>query len=159
GEDGEGAVELLGEHDAGKFVRVGHGAERKFLVSALAKRVRKTVGVATEEDEFAGAAVAQFAKPFGEGVRIENLSRSVEEHDGGGAVGVEFFNGGIGVANLSHLDGARAPDALDVVVENGAHLGAAGFAEHEEANSHDSFISSEKRSLVAMLLGMTILSD
>jgi hypothetical protein len=28
GEDGEGAVELFGEHDAGKFVRESHGAER-----------------------------------------------------------------------------------------------------------------------------------
>jgi hypothetical protein len=34
GEDGEGAVELFGEHDAGEFVRVGHGAERKLLVGA-----------------------------------------------------------------------------------------------------------------------------
>jgi hypothetical protein len=36
GEDGEGAVELLGEHDASEFVRKSHGAEREFLVRALA---------------------------------------------------------------------------------------------------------------------------
>ena len=37
GENGEGAVELLSKHDAGKFVREGHLAERKFLVGALAE--------------------------------------------------------------------------------------------------------------------------
>jgi hypothetical protein len=36
GENGEDAVELFGEHDAGEFVGEGHGAERKFLVGALA---------------------------------------------------------------------------------------------------------------------------
>ena len=36
GENGEGAIELLGEHDAGEFVRKGHGAEGKFLMGALA---------------------------------------------------------------------------------------------------------------------------
>ena len=35
--------------------------------------------------------VAQFAEPFGESVRIEIFSGGVEEYDGGGAVGVEFF--------------------------------------------------------------------
>jgi len=37
GENGESAIELLGEYDAGEFVREGHLAERKFLVGALAE--------------------------------------------------------------------------------------------------------------------------
>jgi hypothetical protein len=48
GEDSEGAVELLGKHDAGELVGISHGAEREFLVSALAKPVREAVGVAAE---------------------------------------------------------------------------------------------------------------
>src|SRR5260370_5959479 len=88
GQNGEGAVELLGEHDAGEFVREGHGAERKFLVSALTECVREAVSVAAEEDEVAGAAVAKFTEPFGKGARIETLPGSVEKHDSGGAARV-----------------------------------------------------------------------
>ena len=104
GEDGESAIELLGEHDAGEFVRKGHGAERKFLVGALAKVIREAVGVAAEEAEFAGAAVAEFAEPFGEGVRIEVLSDSVEKDDGGGAISVEFLDGCDTIADLCDFD-------------------------------------------------------
>jgi hypothetical protein len=35
GENGKGAVELLGEYDASEFVGEGHGAEREFLVGPL----------------------------------------------------------------------------------------------------------------------------
>jgi len=104
GENGEGAVELLGEHDAGEFVRKGHGAERKFLVGALAEIIRKAFGVAAEEDEFAGAAIAEFAEPLSEGLRIEIFPGSVEKDDGGGAVSVEFLEGRGGIADLCDFD-------------------------------------------------------
>jgi hypothetical protein len=120
GEDGEGAVELFGEHDAGEFVGEGHGAERKFLVGALPESVGEAGGVAAEKDEFARAAVAEFAEPFGEGVRIESFSGSVEKDRGSGAVGVEFLDSGVAVANFGDFDGAGAADAFDVVVEDGA---------------------------------------
>jgi len=78
GKDGECTVNLLSEHDASEFVRESHGTERKLLVSALAQRIRETVGVAAEKNDFAGAPVAEFAEPFGERVRIEISSASVE---------------------------------------------------------------------------------
>jgi hypothetical protein len=93
GENGKGAVELLGEHDAGEFVGKGHGAERKFLMGALAEVIREAFGVAAEEDEFAGAAVAEFTEPFGEGVRIEVFSGSIEKDNIGGGVSVKFLEG------------------------------------------------------------------
>jgi len=104
GEDGESAIELLGEHDAGEFVRKGHGAERKFLVGALAEVIREAVGVAAEEDEFAGAAVAELAEPLGEGVRIEVLSGRVEKDNRGGAINVEFLDGSDTIADLGDFD-------------------------------------------------------
>src|SRR5256885_16031901 len=107
GEDGEGAVQLLGEHDAGEFVREGHRAERKFLVRALAEVIREAVGVAAEKNKLTGATVAEFAEPFGEGVRIEVLSGSIEKDDSGGAVGLEFFEGGRDVADLGDFHRAR----------------------------------------------------
>src|SRR6266403_1970229 len=74
GEDGEGAVELFGEHDAGELVGESHGAEGKLLVGALAEIFGEAVGVAAKEEQFAGAAVAKFPEPFGEGVRSEIFS-------------------------------------------------------------------------------------
>jgi hypothetical protein len=106
GENGEGAVELLDEHDAGEFVRKGHGAERKFLLGALAEFLREAVGVAAEEDEFASAAVTEFAEPFGEGVRIEILPGSVEKDDSDGAISVKFLDGSGTIANFGDFDGA-----------------------------------------------------
>src|SRR5207245_10784943 len=44
GENGEGAVELLGEYDACELVRTRHGTKREFLGAALAPRVRTAVG-------------------------------------------------------------------------------------------------------------------
>jgi hypothetical protein len=116
GEDGEGAVELFGEHDAGEFVGVGHRAERKFLVGALSEIFREAVGVAAEENEFAGAAVAEFAEPLGESVRIESFSGGVEKDCGGSAVGVEPFVGGLGVADFGDFDRTGAADAFYVVL-------------------------------------------
>jgi len=104
GEDGEGALELLGEHDAGEFVRKGDAAEGKFLVGALAEVIREAFGVAAEEDEFAGAAIANFAEPFGEGVRIEIFPGGVEKNNRGGAIGVEFLDGGDTIADLCDFD-------------------------------------------------------
>jgi len=105
GEEGESAIELLGEHDAGEFVRKGHGAERKFLVGTLAEVIREAVGVAAEEDEFAGAAVAELAEPLGEGVRIEVLSGSVEKDNRGGAINVDFLDGCDTITDLGDFDG------------------------------------------------------
>jgi hypothetical protein len=128
GENGEGAVELLSEHDAGEFVRKGHGAERKFLMGALAEVIREAVGIAAEEDEFAGTAVAKFAEPLGEGVRIEIFPGSVEKENRSGAIGVEFLDGGGPIANFGDFDGARAADSLHIVVEDGAHFWMTGFS-------------------------------
>src|SRR6266851_943605 len=70
-----------------------------------------------------------------------------------------FLSGTIrmGMAHLRDFDGTGAADAFDVVIEDGTHLGAAGFAEHQKPNFHNGLVSPEERSLVASLLGMTIL--
>jgi hypothetical protein len=131
GEDGEGAVELFGEHDASKFVGESHGAERESLVGALAESLGKAVGVAAEEYEFAGAAVAEFPEPCGEGVRIEILSGSVEKNHGGGAIRVEFLQCSVCIADFGDFQRTRAADAFFIVIEDGAHFGAAGLAQHD----------------------------
>jgi hypothetical protein len=158
GENGEGAVELLGEHDTGELVRERHCAKRELLAGTLAESFGKAVGVAAEENELACAAIAVLGEPFGQSVRIEILSGGVEKDDGGGAVSLQAFDRGSFVADFIDFDGQVAANALDVVVEDGAQLGAAGFAEHEKTEFHESFVLAEERSRVALLLGMIILA-
>ena len=106
GEDGEGSIELFSEHDAGEFVRVSHGAEREFLRHALTERSGEAIGVTAHENHLARSAVAPLAKPFREGFGIVLFAVRVEEECGGGAVGVKFLDGGIGVAHFGDFDGA-----------------------------------------------------
>ena len=64
GEDGEGAVELLGEHGAGEFVRQGERRKRDFVVARRRGALGKSFGVAAKEHHFAETAVAWFSQPF-----------------------------------------------------------------------------------------------
>jgi len=130
GEDSEGAVELLSEHDAGEFVGESHGAERKSVVSALAERFWEAVGVATEKDEFTSAAVAEFAEPLGKAIRIEVFSGGVEKDNRCGAVRVQLLERDVTVPDLSDFDRTGTADALCVIIEDGTYFGAAGLAEH-----------------------------
>jgi hypothetical protein len=158
GENGEGAIELLGEHDAGELVRERQCAKRKLLTGTLADSFRKAVGVAAKENEFACAAIAVLGDPLGQSVGIEILSGGVEEDDGGGAVSVQAFDGGSFVTDFVDFDGQVTANALDVVVEDGTQLGAAGFAEHEKTELHENVFSPEERSRIALPLGMIILA-
>jgi hypothetical protein len=127
------------------------------LAGTLAESFGKAVGVAAEKNELACAAIAMLGEPFGKGVRVEILSGGIEKDDGGGAVSVQAFDGGSFVTDFVDLDGRMAANALDVIVEDGAQLGAAGFAEHEKTKLHENVVSPEERSRVALLLGMIIL--
>src|SRR6267378_1922930 len=92
-------------HYAGELVGKSHRAERKFMLSAPTKVLRKAFGIAAEEDQFTCAAVAKFAQPLGERVRIEILSGRIKKDDGGGAIGVEFLKG-VAITELHDFDGA-----------------------------------------------------
>jgi hypothetical protein len=96
----------------------------------------KTAGIATDEDDFACAAIALLPEPFGKRFGIVLLSVGVEEKHGCGAICVEAFDGGFAVAEFIYFDGAGMRDTFDVIVENGAQFGTSRFAEHEEAKFH-----------------------
>ena len=81
GEDGEGAVELLGEHDAGQLVGKGHGAEGEQQVGALACFRRPSVCGADGEVEMLRAAVALAPKPRGELLRGHLAAASIEQDE------------------------------------------------------------------------------
>ena len=131
GENGESAIQLLDEHDAGQFVRVGHRAQRNFLHHTFAECIRKTISVAADKDYFASATVALLAKPLRKGGGIVWLAAGIEEQDGCGAVGVDFFECSGFVADFGDFDGAGTVDTLDVIGEKCNELGAASLAQHE----------------------------
>src|SRR5439155_17374779 len=106
GENGKRPIKLFREHDAGEFVGESHGAEGKFVLSALRKAIGKAVGVAAEEDEFASAPVAKLAEPFGKRIRIKILSTRVKNDDRGCAISIELLQSRITVADFSDFDRA-----------------------------------------------------
>lgn len=120
---------MFDEHNAGKFVRVRHRAERKFVWNSLAQGIGKSVGVAADEGDFAGAAVALVNKPFGERIGILLFSAGVEEKRGGCAVRVKAFDGGFGVAHFVYFNRTRVRNAFHVVFKYCAKFGTAYFSE------------------------------
>jgi hypothetical protein len=93
GEDGEGAVELLGEHDAGEFVREGHETEGEGEGGVAERFLRPAVGGADGEVEMLDAGVAFPADPGGELLGGEGAAARIEEDELRGSAG-RFFEGG-----------------------------------------------------------------
>jgi hypothetical protein len=111
GEDGEGAVDLFAEDDAGEFVGEGHGAEGEERCGALAGILGPAVGGTDGEDDELTALVALAAEPFGEGFRGHLLTALVEEdeHRGGtGALVLDGFPEEIFGAEEGRFDGGFA---------------------------------------------------
>ena len=88
----ERAIDLLGEDDAGKFVRHGHGAERKELRGAFAGVFGSAVSGTDGEDDELAAFVALAAQPPREGLRCHLLTALVEEDEHGGGAGALVFD-------------------------------------------------------------------
>ena len=80
GEDGECAIELLGEHDAGELVGKGHGAEGEQEGGALAGCGRPAIGGADGEVEMLDARVALVAEPCGELLGRKGTAPCVEKN-------------------------------------------------------------------------------
>ena len=128
GEDGEGAVELLGEDYAGELMREGDWAEREDEVGAGAGCGGPSVGRTDGEDEALRAGVAKAAKVGGEFLGGELFAATVEEdEDRGGAGGLAVEPGeecGFGVVELGGA-GDVAGGAGKVV--GGEGLGRSGL--------------------------------
>ena len=128
GEDGECAVELLGEDGSGEFVGQGDRAEGEQEIGAGAGRGGPSVGGADGEDDGLGAGVAEAAEVGGEVLGGELLAGTVEQDkDRGGAGGLAIEpteERGLGVVGLGGA-GDVAGDAGEVI--GGEGLGGSGF--------------------------------
>lgn len=92
GEDGGGAVELFGEHDAGKLVRPGHPSERDHRGGGLQHRGIVAVGAADGKNQFARAGVALACQKLGKILRCQGFAGFVEGNDTGAGIaqGMQF---------------------------------------------------------------------
>ena len=72
------------------------------------------------------------------------LACGVEKESGGGAVGVEFLDGRVRIADFRDFYWTGARDAFGVVVEDGAEFWAACFAKEEEMKFHGNSPGREK---------------
>jgi hypothetical protein len=127
GEDGEGAVELFDEDDAGELMGEGHGAKGEEQIARLRSEgasgaLRPAVGGADGEDQVLSALIAAAFDPPGEFLGGEGLAARVEQNQGGRGAGAQggdgFGEGGLG-AVVGGFDGSVWGEALEIVVGDG----------------------------------------
>jgi hypothetical protein len=126
GQDGDGAVDLLGQHHPRQSVGPGLRAEGQGLVSGLEEVGIETVGAADDQHQSPDTVIAQGGDPAGEGAAGPDLAMLIAGDDMGvlqmggqdlGLGGLARFAG----LYLDHLDGTQAQGAtgsggaLDIV--------------------------------------------
>src|SRR5215831_5377760 len=133
-EDGEGAVDLLGENDAGEFVRHSQRGERNLVLGPGAKVVREAFGVATKKNHFTRAAIAEVAQPAGKLLGGVLLTGGVEKDDRRRWIEFQFSQSSRrAVAQFADLEFGVAANACGIVVQERAAFFATRFAEHEKS--------------------------
>jgi hypothetical protein len=117
---------------------LGKGPERELHRCAAGEGFGEALGCATEKGDLTHAPVAAGAQPAGELFGGKLLTGSIEKDDrrAGGDCDAAHLGGGI-LAQFFHFEIGEAADAGGVIVEQGADFGAAGFAEHQQADEHE----------------------
>ena len=135
-EDGEGAVELLGEDEADHLVREGHGGKGELLVGSGIDLGGEAVGTTNEEDEAACDGVLLALHPLGELGAAKGLAVLIEEDEVVGglelledelAFGLLLLVGGeaLGIAELRDdvdVEGCVVLEAGSIIVDEGGDV-------------------------------------
>lgn len=120
GEDRQGAVDLLGEYDAGKLMRQGQTAKGQKKVGALTCHGGPSIGGTDSEHEALSALIADAPNLRGELLRGVLLAAAIQQDGvGGGAAGLAVQpveNCCLGVEELG-VAGDVPGSALDIVGE------------------------------------------
>ena len=87
GQDGGGAVELLGQHDAGKAVRQRDGAERQHELGGIAHGRGQSVRAADQDGQSPVPSSRILPSMAGERLAGQRLAALVERDDGVGVAG------------------------------------------------------------------------
>jgi len=138
-ENGEGAINLLEENDAGEFVGQRHLAEGDGGGGGFAGLVGETVGRTDGQHERLRVAVLMVLEKLCEIFGGKRLASRVEEDEGVGGMGPHFFaqlqeSGFIG--EHERLDWSVAGDALEIFVGEGLDGGIFGFADPGDFEFH-----------------------
>jgi len=108
------------------------------LRGAAPERVRKTLGGAAKKNNFARAAIAHLAQPFGELRRRVMFSRVIKQDDRCGGIESEFAEGRWGIfAQLRDFNCRETCDARHVIVHQRANFRTARLTKHHEADFHE----------------------
>ena len=91
GEDGSGAVKLLGQDEAGQFMRQCHGAEGKQQGGALKRRGAPAIGRAHGKDKRLGCGLPVCVEECREPIRGKRASAWVKQN--GTWRGAQFYPG------------------------------------------------------------------
>jgi len=120
GQNGQGAVDLLGQHDSGELMRQSDLAERKKKIRALTCGRRPSVGGPDGEDEALSTLVTDASEVSGELLGGVLLAAAVEQN------GVGRSAAGLAIQPLEHsgfrveevrVAGDIARDTLDIFRE------------------------------------------
>jgi len=125
-QDGEGTVDLLGEQDAGEFVRPGHCAEGEKKVGLFPLGGSEAFVSADQKDEVLPLHFGVGEKG-GEAGRVHGLAGGIEVDLPGR--GVTFGNGELPGVNLAHLAGGEAGGAVEELLGGGAQACVLGAAD------------------------------
>ena len=79
GEDGKGAVDLLGQDQSGNLMRQGHGPEGKQKAGAFPGGIRPAAGGADDEDDVLSALVTADAEPRGKCFRSHGAAAAIKQ--------------------------------------------------------------------------------
>src|ERR1019366_1135659 len=123
GEGGEGAIDLLGEHGAGQFMRERQRRERKLLRRSAVQRLGKSFGGAAKKHNFARAAVARLTKPPGKLRRGLMFPGGIERELAQGRGGI--------FAQLGQFHFGETADTRHIIVYERPDFQAARFPEHD----------------------------
>jgi len=143
GQDGDGAIDLLGQHHPRQGVGPGLGTKGEGLVHGLQEIGVETVGAADNQDQPADAVIPQGRNPAGEGAAGPDLAMLIAGDDMGvfqmgrqnlGLGGLARLSG----LNLDHLDGTQAQGAtgsggaLDIVGGQGGLRGPSQSSDSQQ---------------------------
>src|SRR5271154_6772899 len=119
GQDREGAINLLQQHDSHKLMGPGRGAEGEAEVGALAQHLAEAIGAADGEENGSAAGIVPGPQPAGEGLTGHTVAAPVQGDDNG-AVGdharecdrfLEDATFGLACAAVPDLDDLNVADA------------------------------------------------
>ena len=132
-QDRPGAIDLLGQHNSGEFVRISHRRQREQQVRSMAPACRMTFSAANDEHQFTALFVISF-QHHGKLMRIHFFARRIQQHLGAG--GMPYPRIVARGLDFAHLTRRKAGAAFDILGGHRIGVRVARLAGEEKINLH-----------------------